>query len=576
MHRPGDGVSWQRGFVLVWLCLSLTTLMAAVAFAIELNNLSRVGTQAQKAADAAALAGAVFLPGDPTNQSDTMAQEVAAKNGFTNGVDGVTVATARGVRPNQLVVTITKNSRNLMGGVFAPGMKVITRKATAEYERATRLGSPINQLGNDPETAAAPGSPTYPNVWVNAFGPASQKGKGDGILGGSCSQTNPTPDNCVSGTSADYDPAGYFLSVDVPDNPGSQPLNVQVFDPAFVHVGDNCGDNSDPGDGYPTSNLSGAAGLAANFNPMMSGDPVAPNVRYNASATSLYCTGDQYYTEGTIPTYTTYILRGPDQTPSDPSDNPKLCSIEFGGRNEDIRAALLRTATVAGEPDLFVRYFRQWYPMCSSGIANAQPGTYYLQVTTARKGDDTAAPIGAGANRLAVRAALGSSYSAAQGLSVSGETRLSIYANRADTSAWFYLARLLPGGQDRALNLRLFDIGDAAAAGSLQILPPPEATVNGLPMVGFQDCTWTQPPGNSTGPPWGTMIDTGGDCTITGVHSSTFDRQWIEFRIPVPAAYDCDDTGGGCWTRIQFSFPTNVNDTTTWTAGVEDPVRLVS
>jgi hypothetical protein len=71
------------------------------------------------------------------------------------------------------------------------------------------------------------------------------------------------------------------------------------------------------------------------------------------------------------------------------------------------------------------------------------------------------------------------------------------------------------------------------------------------------------------------MIDTQDNCVIGNVHSSTFDRQWIEFRIPIPDGYECDWEGAGCWTRIQFDFPTNVNDTTTWTAGVEDPVRLI-
>jgi hypothetical protein len=477
------------------------------------------------------------------------------------------------------VVTITKIVPNVTGNVMSLNFKTVIRTATGEYEKNTALGSPNNQLGNDPVNGGAAGSPTYPNLWANVFGPASLKGKGDAILPSDCTQTAPTPDNCQGGSNLDRDSKGYFLGIDVPANAGNLPLNVQVFDPAFVHVGDNCGANMDPGDGLPTSNLQAASTLPANFNPLMVGDPVAPSVRYDyrsdtSGFTNRYCTGDMYYTEApAVPTTTTYVLRRPDNTPADPSDNPQVCAISFGGRAEDIRAALLRTTMMPGEPDYFVKYFRQWYPVCS--VANAAVGTYYLQVTTAYLANGSAAPNGGGANRLAVRAGLNNQFSGSN-LTVYGESRLGFYANAFGTNSWFHLARLLPGGVDRALILRLYDIGDAAAAGTLKVLPPVEATNNGVPMPSFSGCTWTQPPGNQLGPPWGTMIPTASDCSIGGVSVGSFDRQWIEFRIPVPAGYDCDYNGPGCWTRIQFSFPTNVNDTTTWTAGLEgDPVRLV-
>jgi hypothetical protein len=191
--------------------------MAAVALAIELNNLNRVGTQAQKAADAAALAGAVFMPDNGDGDAAEMATDIAAQNGFEDGVDGVTVTAEEGARPNQLVVTVSKTVANVTGEVLGPSYKVVTKRATAEYERATKLGGPINQIGNDPESGGAPGSTTYPNIWANIAGPQSYKGKGDGIHASNCAQS-PTPDNCVGGASSDYDPDGYFLGVEVPDS----------------------------------------------------------------------------------------------------------------------------------------------------------------------------------------------------------------------------------------------------------------------------------------------------------------------------------------------------------------------
>ena len=46
----------------------------------------------QRAADAGALAGAMYLPGDPRGHSTRSAE--AAKNGFMNGANGVVVTPA--------------------------------------------------------------------------------------------------------------------------------------------------------------------------------------------------------------------------------------------------------------------------------------------------------------------------------------------------------------------------------------------------------------------------------------------------------------------------------------------------
>ena len=53
----------------------------------------------------------------------------------------------------------------------------------------------------------------------------------------------------------------------------------------------------------------------------------------------------------------------------------------------------------------------------------------------------------------------------------------------------------------------------------------------------------------------------------------------MTYRVPIPANYTCNyQDPTGCWTRVNFSFPTltSVQDTTTWTAQIQgDPVRLI-
>jgi hypothetical protein len=313
--------------------------------------------------------------------------------------------------------------------------------------------------------------------------------------------------------------------------------------------------------------------LAPNFNPQF---PVGdPSVRYAAGASSLYCTGDMYYSntgEGNGPVWTNYTLRAPDDTPNDPTNNPVVCSVDFPGYNANLVTALQATTAQAGAPDLFVKYFRQWYRVCT--VNSPSSGNYFLQIQTSTKADSTTAPEGSGANRFAVRAGLNGSFSTTD-LRVYGEARIGIYANSPAANTTFYLARVLPGAKGRNLVINFFDTGDApgGSVGTLTVLPPPDSTV-GASLAG---CTYTAPPGNSVGPPWGTFTSTATGCTITNVSSANFNGQWIQFKIPIPDDYDCNfSDANGCWMRINFAFNANVQDTTTWTARIEgDPVRLV-
>jgi Flp pilus assembly protein TadG len=547
----------ERGFFLVFLAVLLTTLLALAGFAVDFWHWTHEGSRMQKAADAAALAGSVYMPENPGGIAFTTAKQIASRNGFTDGAGDVVITAKKGVRPNQLNVTIKKTVANYFGTLVGANTTTIVKHAVGEYERSVNMGSPINQFGNDPESTAAHGTSQYPDFWANVFGPRSSKAKGDAYQGNVCTGST---DNC-SGSNVDYDPLGYFYGLEV--KPGAVgPLEVDVYDPEFAHVGDNCGN---------TNNLAGAAALPPNFNPLF---PVAnPAVRYAIDATSRYCSGDMYYSdagENNGPPWTTYFLRSPDDTPNDPTNNPVVCSVNFPGYNANLVTALQALIPQTGAPDLFVKYFRQWYRVCT--VNSPETGTYFLQVETAKKADGTPTPQGSGANRFAIRAGLQGNF-ATPNLRVFGEARIGIYANAPAANTTFFLARVLPGAESRNLVVNFFDTGDAAAAGTLTVLPPPDSNVG----ASFPGCTYTPPPGTSTGPPWGTFTNTQSGCRITNVSSATYNGQWIQFKIPIPDNYDCSfDDPNGCWTRINFAFPSNVQDTTTWTARIEgDPVRLV-
>jgi Flp pilus assembly protein TadG len=586
VDRARRGEPREQGFFMVWFALTFVALTAFAGLAIEYNRWQQISTRAQKAADAAALGGAVFMPENAGNKAFTTAQTIASENGFTNGSNGVTVTTAAGKLPNQLKVTVSIDTKNPWGAIVNYNHTTIVRSAVAEYQLPQNLGSPQNSYGNDPESASA-----QPQLWGNVFGPSSNKDKGDAIqsVGSTANATLCNADNCPSSVNKDYDTSGYFYGIDVPAGMTGA-LNVQVYDPAFVHVGDNCGDS----DANAKNSLNAAATLTAAQIPGYSGT-ITPAVRYASAGSSAFCNGDNYYADGgnTANPWTTWTLRAPDISTWDPTNNPIVCQAEFPGvypetanqqPNGTIDANALKTllqqstnypGTNPARP--FASFFRQWVSICS--VNSPLQGTYFLQVQTGKKIDGSAAPNGGGSNRFAIRVGDGSNFAASNGLHVYGNQKMGAYANATGANTQFFLTRVLPGEAGKTLVLNFYDTGDASQPGTLAVLPPADSNVSG---GAFANCLFTQPPGNATGPPWGTFSSTVAGCKITGVSNSgtpNYNGQWVTWQIPIPATYTCNAADPlGCWTKLQFVYPagTSVSDTTTWSAYIlGEPVRLI-
>ena len=100
----GDRSGVEDGYVLILTVLLLLPLLAFTGFAVDLGAWTATASKAQNAADAASLAGVVYLPDLPA-KATSVARRVRRRNGYTNGVDGVTVTAAPNAR-NELEVTI--------------------------------------------------------------------------------------------------------------------------------------------------------------------------------------------------------------------------------------------------------------------------------------------------------------------------------------------------------------------------------------------------------------------------------------------------------------------------------------
>ena len=142
----------RRGQVVVIFALAIFVFVGMMAVVIDISwywlNTQRV----QRAADAAALAGVVWLPGSEGQAIQTALYE-AAKNGYnvaTNGVaqNGVTITVSKDATSSRrLNVSISAPVGTFFMRVFGLNTIQASAKAKAEYVLPVPMGSPENYYG---------------------------------------------------------------------------------------------------------------------------------------------------------------------------------------------------------------------------------------------------------------------------------------------------------------------------------------------------------------------------------------------------------------------------------------------
>ncbi len=144
---PKDRKPVERGQALALFVILSLVMIGSVAIVTDVSWLWYGNQRMQRAADAAALAGAIYLPGNPALAYST-ARDEATKNGFTNGINGVTVTPLQDtINKRRLNVTVTGS----VGAFFAQalGISSFASSATgrAEYYLPVPMGSPENYYG---------------------------------------------------------------------------------------------------------------------------------------------------------------------------------------------------------------------------------------------------------------------------------------------------------------------------------------------------------------------------------------------------------------------------------------------
>lgn len=338
-HSMSRSANKDGGYVLILTALLMVPLLAVTAFAVDLGAWYAQASKAQRAADAGALAGVVWAT--DSTRWDTVARDVIAKNGYVDGVNGVDVEVTR-LSDSRIQASVSVDGEQFFSSIFQPGGQRLGRQAVAEYVVPVPMGSPTNRLGNDPTVTPSPG------FWLNIAGRATNKVSGDRNTTTVC---NSNTYGCTGTSNSDFLPDGYFYKMTVDATMG-QDLAIDVFDPAFVYTGDLC----------ESGNL-----------------PTSGPIQYQRNQLGS-CPGDQNLNGANI--VTTYIVRAPDDTPLDLTDNPAVCAISFDPYNEAVQPLLDDPSAQGLENVPFSSHFHNWFRVCRIPAGQVVPGQYYVQVRT--------------------------------------------------------------------------------------------------------------------------------------------------------------------------------------------------
>lgn len=136
----------QRGQVLVIFAGAIVLFMGLLAVVLDVSWYWANNLRVQRAADAAALAGAVYLPGD-VPAAHVAARAEARKNGYTHGTNATVTPVQDAVNDRQLNVEVSASVGTFFMRVFGITTLQATRIAKAEYVLPVPMGSPQNYFG---------------------------------------------------------------------------------------------------------------------------------------------------------------------------------------------------------------------------------------------------------------------------------------------------------------------------------------------------------------------------------------------------------------------------------------------
>jgi hypothetical protein len=561
-----DMTAREAGQIIVVFALMLTALIGLVGIAIDVTFAWRSGLQIQRAADAGALAGVVYLPGDTTSAA-TEAKSVVASNGYTTANATVTAA------PNtqdthQLDVRVTSNVPTFFIRIFGINTWTISRMARAGFQLPVPMGSPEafygvyclptpshpNCDGTNAIAGAASTTVTNHGAWGAIQATGTDHGQGDAFIPLN-DRARSLGTNSAGGTNPDFDPKGYNYAVELPAGG-----DIYIYDPTACAVGDQLGtgDHWNDNGGYESGpKVYSVSTYYKLYN--MTDSPL----NYAAQEPPIYSSDAMFQNEYQ------YDQSGTYGTPGYVA-NLKPTSTD-GVALKDCAAGKITDQTTGGF------WHNKWWPI-QTGLG---PGTYRINITSAAI---TAANAKATFENDFAIEGVGGADASGNTPRVYGLGRIVTYniIQAAGTQS-FYLAQIGPENAGKTLEIDLFDIGDIGGVGTLTIRTPDGNAYNNAKFTYTSDANCGQTRGSTDACTRSTA--SASPITVANGGNSSFNDTWLRIQVKLPPTYGCSiptpclqppgETQQGWW-KIQYNTTQGANDTTTWMVSlIGNPVHLV-
>jgi len=538
----------EAGQIIVIFALMLTVLIGLVGIAIDVTYAWRTELGIQRAADAGALAGVVYLPGDTTTAHDRAIAEVG-RNGYSANATTTVTAAPNPSNGRQLDVTVTTQTPTFFVRLFGIDHWTITRNARAAFVMPVPMGSPLAYFGvgclvrsgvtapacastgtgaSGVTTSGTSGGTSLSSL--GAWGAVITKG-GDQKTGDAYSPANNS--GYSPSTNVSYDPDGYYYTAVLPAG-GS----IQIFDPGFCEN--------------------------------------------KANGNSFFGTGDHWIGGSANPVSTYYTLLDTHNVPLNPNGwtivPGTFSGTQFENQNgTDGGASGSGSCTIGGTAGGGDNaYHNQWWTL-ASGLG---AGTYEVEVSTTSPTNSAENADVNAENMFAILATGGGTPQ------VYGYDKMAVYNNLAASGVLqqFYMAQVdKTTGAGKTLTIDLFDIGDSTA-GYIQILSPDTSGSQPVLVTNFSYTTYNYDSSGNEVSPGNCRSGTSDSCSgalrnritvANGSNQSSFNNTWIEITIPLGTNYGANGLWQNGWWQVQYNV-TAGNDTTTWSVNVNgNPVHLV-
>lgn len=622
---PAPRVCHRRtmsGQALVIFVIALFVLIPLTGLVIDVSWYWANTLRLQRAADAAALAGAVQLPAAPqTGVSLALAE--AKKNGYDTTAqltcpnnppvmvvpsDGkLEICAKQDTNPNQMDVSITAPVQTFFARIVGITSFQATVAAQAVYQLPVPMGSPENYYGIYCLTKASPADVgcTNPNDLVPDVNPNAA--------------ANP---NCATGPAA---PTGYLCSKGfwgaVITKGGNQqngdaylPANNIGYNPSNNVLYNQNGATGYVGYSYIVDLTNASGGAVSIF------DPTFCSMAGNGNQ-GHYGTGD-HWIAGTTNSVSTYFNLYNFVNPYNPADDGAAIATSgnlFANENASDHSTTFGKDTsgtndcqwvdTSGHPDPTGKldphhygdgrdYHNRWWTL-ATGLA---PGKYRVQVTTTdvstSNGGTTVADANVNANvnaenmfGIEATSTGGQPFIYANGKMAAYNT---LYSPSGLVAQQFYLAQIKNDfGQvnGKTVEIRLFDPGDVNGDAYMSVLQPSATT--GTNCGGPSPTTCPAGYTAATFSYWADSNCVAGKSDQCGTStspitnrtyfqtnkgsgsSSSFNSTWVTMDISLGSTYPKNPPDNGWW-QIQYLVG-NGNDTTTWQVNIlGNPVHLIN